>query len=67
MSLEPQTDQISWTQHCLDQAGQYVAVSTLHFCAVTDSLFGRFDRLVYLGVSEDIEAKLKILKAITRK
>lgn len=68
LSLEPQTDQISWTQHCLDQAGQYVAVSTLYFCAVRPfSLFGRFDRLVYLGVSEDMEAKLKILKAITRK
>lgn len=28
---------------------------------------GRFDKLVYLGVSEDRESQLKILKALTRK
>lgn len=28
---------------------------------------GRFDRLVYLGISEDRESQLKILKALTRK
>lgn len=30
-------------------------------------LLTRFDRLVYLGMSDDIEAKVKILAAITRK
>ena len=28
---------------------------------------GRFDRLIYLGISQDREAQMKILKAITRK
>ncbi len=28
---------------------------------------GRFDRLVYLGVSEDVESKTKVLRAITRR
>ena len=28
---------------------------------------GRFDRLVYLGISEDVQSRLKILSAITRK
>ena len=28
---------------------------------------GRFDRLVYLGISEDIQSRLNILTAITRK
>ena len=45
--------------------------NSLHFCAAkylfSLDIFGRFDRLVYLGVSEDMEAKLKILNAITRK
>ena len=27
----------------------------------------RFDRMVYLGISEDADSKIKILKAITRK
>ena len=74
MSSEPQTDQIFLTQHCLDQAGQYITVSNLSisvlqktFFSLFFSLFGRFDRLVYLGVSEDVEAKMKILNAITRK
>ena len=70
MSSEPQTDQIFLTQHCLDQAGQYITVSNLSISVLQKtffSLFGRFDRLVYLGVSEDVEAKMKILNAITRK
>lgn len=28
---------------------------------------GRFDRLVYLGVSEDVESKTNVLRAITRR
>ena len=28
---------------------------------------GRFDRLVYLGLSEDVPSRVKILSAITRK
>lgn len=70
MSSEPQTDQIFLTQHCLDQAGQYITVSNLSISVLQKtffSLFGRFDRLVYLGVSEGVEAKMKILNAITRK
>ena len=73
--MEPQTDQIFLIQHCSDQAGRYIAaVSNLLYCkkpflslSLSLSVFGRFDRLVYLGVSEDMEAKMKILNAITRK
>ncbi len=28
---------------------------------------GRFDRLVYLGISEDLESKTTVLQAITRR
>ena len=28
---------------------------------------GRFDRLVYLGISDDVASRVKILTAITRK
>lgn len=33
----------------------------------THTCLFRFDRMVYLGISEDTESKVKILKAITRK
>ena len=54
--------------------GRSVYSSSLYFVlqktfslSLSLSVFGRFDRLVYLGVSEDLEAKMKILNAITRK
>lgn len=77
LSLEPLTDQISLTQLCSDRAGQwehYLLQYVMSYCfaymgcAITsECLPGRFDRLVYLGVSDSVEARLKILKAITRK
>lgn len=43
------------------------SLSSVHAHLSTVVLLHRFDRLVYLGISEEVESKVKILKAICRK
>lgn len=64
--LEPPTGLIYWTLHFLDLAGEGEGDVTLE-AVVLLQFYPRFDRLVYLGISEDLQARVKILAAITRK
>jgi SpoVK/Ycf46/Vps4 family AAA+-type ATPase len=58
---------ISWIQHFCGLAGLHFAFQLFNFVAGFDCSPSRFDRMLYLGVSDSHEAQVNILEALTRK
>ena len=54
----------------LQKSGDVFVIGATNRVDLLDSALlrpGRFDRLVYLGISDDVQSRVKILTAITRK
>lgn len=62
----PPIDLIYWILPCYGREGE-VVTGLLHATSGYADDSHRFDKLLYLGVSEDHESQYNILKALTRK
>ena len=61
--LELLTDLTCWTPACYDQEGIF---NVLAYMLVGVAGVCRFDRLVYLDITDDVDSKILVLQALTR-
>ena len=61
--LELLTDLTCWTPACYDQEGIF---NVLAYMLVGVAGVCRFDRLVYLDITDDVDSKILVLRALTR-
>lgn len=67
-SLEQPIDPTCWILHYYDLEGEEVITASYHRDAQAfHHFFPRFDRMLYLGVSDNHDSQLKIIQALTRK